>query len=59
MCNCKKPTQSYNNKWILFQNNWYKVYTEDRIRGVIGFILEGKLEWIRPSRIEGTSDTPP
>ena len=59
MCNCKKPATTYNGKWVKFQNEWYKVYTEDRIRGMIGFIREGKLEWVRPSRIEGTSDSQP
>jgi len=53
MCNCKKPSVSYIGKEILFKGEWYKCLTEDRMAGNIGIKYEGKLLYIRPSRIEG------
>jgi hypothetical protein len=58
-CNCKKPDYNYVGKWALYGGDWYKIHTQDRIKGMLGIIYGEVLTWIRPSRIEAISDTQP
>lgn len=52
MCNCKKPKFDYVGKMVKVNEEWYQVFTEDRMKGNIGILIEGQLNWIRPSRIQ-------
>lgn len=56
MCNCNKPRYNYEGKWVRVNDEWFQVYTVDKIKGAIGILIEGNLTWVRVSRIQEVRD---
>lgn len=55
----KKNEYSYSNKWIKFKNEWFRVFSTDRLTNRLAIIYDGKVSWIRPAQVQEVSDTEP
>jgi len=53
-CGCGESLRdhTYISKQIKVNGNWYTVFTENAIDGTLGVLNDGKVMWVKPSRIE-------